>query len=373
MQKHEIENWALQVIEQVEQKRSVEDSLVELKATFIDAKKAARIIAGHANAAKGIPILWLIGVDEVQGVVGVNFSAYADWIAQVNKEFDGIYPYITDLNIYARGKYILALLIETDRAPFVIKNPDGGRITFEVPWLSNTSTRTAKRDDLLRILSPLQKFPTVEIHEGIVTRHILLKKVSMQGSTVLGEEIYEGERVAEWSLSLKLYFISNSQARVFIPFHYCKIDFVILAHPISGQFNNLSASFEQSGSGSLSSHVRGTATEIVIDGAGMILLNANAQLPGIPRDLQHTKLQVTFAFKLHGSNYSFPVVANFMEESAIQKKQRLPTPAIKKNVYAENIIQFPDFDEGQTESRKELTYKEKDIAEIYKWHFIREY
>lgn len=49
MRKTDIEFWALSIIERVEKGQPVEDSRVELKGDWIDPKKAARRIAGHAN------------------------------------------------------------------------------------------------------------------------------------------------------------------------------------------------------------------------------------------------------------------------------------------------------------------------------------
>ena len=56
----QIENWALDVINSVDAGHPSEDARVELKAEWIEAQKAARQIAGHANAARGDPILWLV-------------------------------------------------------------------------------------------------------------------------------------------------------------------------------------------------------------------------------------------------------------------------------------------------------------------------
>lgn len=64
MRQIEIEAWVLRVIEQVKRGQSNEDSRVELKARWIEPEKAARQIAGHANAARGDKILWIIGLDE---------------------------------------------------------------------------------------------------------------------------------------------------------------------------------------------------------------------------------------------------------------------------------------------------------------------
>lgn len=69
MRMNDIENWALKIIDRVQSSQPVEDSRVELKAQWpVELNKAARQIAGHANAAHGESILWLIGIDEKEGV-----------------------------------------------------------------------------------------------------------------------------------------------------------------------------------------------------------------------------------------------------------------------------------------------------------------
>jgi hypothetical protein len=61
----EIEAWVLRVVDQVKKGQPNEDRRVELKAEWIEPpEKAARQIAGHANAARGSNILWIIGLDE---------------------------------------------------------------------------------------------------------------------------------------------------------------------------------------------------------------------------------------------------------------------------------------------------------------------
>jgi hypothetical protein len=77
---HEIESWALNVIDRVLAKQSIEDDRVEAKAIWPDdTKKTARQLAGQANAARGEPILWLIGVEEKrarsQGWILANWQA----------------------------------------------------------------------------------------------------------------------------------------------------------------------------------------------------------------------------------------------------------------------------------------------------------
>ena len=59
-----------------------------------------------------------------------------------------------------------ALYFETDRAPFVVKNQEGGTIQREVPWREATGVKSATRSQLLRLLSPLQRLPSLEVIGG---------------------------------------------------------------------------------------------------------------------------------------------------------------------------------------------------------------
>jgi hypothetical protein len=179
----EIEAWALRLLEQVESGSFVEDSLVELKSEWPEAKKTARQLAGHANAARGARILWLIGADEKRGIVGASFNELASWHSQLETEFDGIAPSLFSLNVPWQGKTVCALLFETERAPFVVKNsafntPGGGPVSLEVPWREGTRTRSASRNDLIRLLEPIRLQPTVEVLGGTLT-----VKPKQQGAT----------------------------------------------------------------------------------------------------------------------------------------------------------------------------------------------
>ena len=110
MEKNDIERWAWTIIRRVEKKHPSEDFTVELKTIWpTDAKKVARQIAAHANAALGNELLWLIGVDEASGVTGADFAELSNWWTQVKSEFDGATPDIIPLNIDINGRTIVAL------------------------------------------------------------------------------------------------------------------------------------------------------------------------------------------------------------------------------------------------------------------------
>jgi hypothetical protein len=162
MRQAEIEFWALGVIAAITEGRRVEDSRVELKAQWPDPIKAARRIAGHANAARGEEFLWLLGVDEEKGVVGVNPDDLANWWAATAAYFDGPVPAMTPVTIYQGSTIVLALQIDSVSAPFVVRNPvfgtaGGGPVEFEVPWREMTSTRSARHSDLIRLLVALRQ------------------------------------------------------------------------------------------------------------------------------------------------------------------------------------------------------------------------
>ncbi len=276
MKAHQIESWALSIIERVEAGQPIEDSRVELKSEWIPAEKAARRIAGHANAASGAPILWLIGVDEGEGAVGARREDLADWYPQVQSQFDGLAPQLVDHDIPVGDKTIVALLFETERAPFVVKNPcfgkeGGGPVALEVPWREATSTRSARRADLLRLLSPLQALPDFEV---------------LGGTLVVRRETRGGESVLDWQLSLELYVETGGEDRVVIPFHRCRATCKVLARAGWMAFDEIRlnppgfVSFE--GPTELRSKtVDSTEDEILIYGPGKCRLNASLVTSGL--------------------------------------------------------------------------------------------
>ncbi|WP_327585033.1 hypothetical protein OHA25_56605 [Nonomuraea sp. NBC_00507] len=168
----EIEAWVRRIVDRVERGSVVEDGRVELKSIWPDdANKAARRIAGHCNASAGEAALWIIGVDEKSGVAGVSGQDMAAWWAKVKSEFDSQAPAVRDLIVNIEGKEVIALAFETDRAPFVVRNPSygksgGGPVEREVPWRDGTSVRSATRADLIRLLLPTTALPTIDVISG---------------------------------------------------------------------------------------------------------------------------------------------------------------------------------------------------------------
>jgi hypothetical protein len=217
MNPRQIEAWALRIIDRVKSGQPNEDFLVELKRTWIPEDKAARRIAGHANSVYGESILWLIGVDEKEGVIGVEANDLSAWYPKVESQFDGISPRLTPLNIPIENKTVVALLFETERAPFLVKNPaygkpNGGSISLEVPWRENTSVRSANRSDLIRLLTPLELLPEIEIlHRSLE-------------ATIAGMNDRGNSYADELKFSADLYIVPKGEKKIVIPFHRCKVD-----------------------------------------------------------------------------------------------------------------------------------------------------
>lgn len=216
----EIEHWALTVIEQVELGQPNEDTRVELKSDWIDPSKAARQVAGHANASRGDPILWLVGVNQENGVTGVAHIELASWLPQVVSHFDGLAPEAVDLNIPHDGMTVVALFFLTDRAPYVVKNPEfgvtrGHVISLETPWREGTTTRSAKRSELVRILVPRLSLPDVEVLSAELT--------------LAHHDKYR------WDLEINFYISPVIGEMLVIPNHRCKAD--ILVSPLGLSFD----------------------------------------------------------------------------------------------------------------------------------------
>jgi hypothetical protein len=286
MRPHQIENWALNVVERVESDQPIEDSRVELKSDWIDVQKAARRIAGHANASRGAPILWLIGVHETKGVVGAQHEELADWYEGVKAQFSGLAPQVSDYNIPVGDKTVVALLFQTDRVPFVVKNPvygkqGGGPVELEVPWRENTSVRSATRSDLLRLLSPLQTLPSFEVLGGTLK---VTRRIYRDGSMFQEHHLY-------WSLDLELYAGVPPEVQVVIPFHQCDATFEVPESIERTAFDEVSLQpprrFVSGQPKLLSLTIDSTRDEVLIYGPGKLHLKASQHTPVIQASFEN--------------------------------------------------------------------------------------
>jgi hypothetical protein len=178
MRSSEIEYKVLRVLDVLRAGAFVEDSLIELKADWSEAPKAARRIAGACNAARGEPVLWIVGADERRGILGAPPVNPADWWAQVASQFEAVTPEHTVVTLTVPEGIVTAFCFLTDRAPFVVKNPvhgmpQAGPVTYEVPWRAATGVRSATRADLLRLLVPRAHFPRIDVLSASAQKSLL--------------------------------------------------------------------------------------------------------------------------------------------------------------------------------------------------------
>jgi hypothetical protein len=263
----QLEHRVLQIVDAVKARQVPEDSRVELKAQWPVAGeyKTARKLAGHANAARGAPILWIIGVDERGGsVTGAPENELANWWPAVQKHFNGVPPMLLyNISVPVDGNNVVALLFDTSRAPFVVTVPGGGAVDREVPWREGNQTRSAKREDLIRVLVPVQILPDVEM---------------LQGALFLFEN--DGRRstagIATWRLELVFYLMPPSRDVLYFPFHRCSTSFRLRS---SDQRFDLKDRVElcSVGKEGLSSNIAVTTSDLVVSGPGLARLVAETK------------------------------------------------------------------------------------------------
>jgi len=163
-----VEQWTLKAVEAM-LNGAGEDAQVEFKRELsTDFPKLAKRIAGHANAARGEPILWVVGVDAGQKKVtlGTLPEDGANYWPQMWSKFDGPHPELVDLAVDYEGTSLLALGFQCDLVPYVVRTgQDSPR--FEVPWREGTRVDSATRSQLIRMMMPVIATPVVEYRHVI--------------------------------------------------------------------------------------------------------------------------------------------------------------------------------------------------------------
>lgn len=167
MTPRDVEVWAGQVLEEIAAGRTIEDTLVELKAEWpTNHLKTARRIAAHANAARGETILWLFGASDKDGgsIPGVNPTEFQNWWGQVRKIFNEDFPVPIERRVIYGKLQVMAVAFLTNLAPYVITVPEK-EVGFsrEVPFREGQDTKSATRSQLVRILAPVNRLPLIEI------------------------------------------------------------------------------------------------------------------------------------------------------------------------------------------------------------------
>jgi hypothetical protein len=152
----ELEIKVLDVVEARRRGEKVEDDLVECKLDWPDVSKA-RQFAGLCNNARGSDVLLIIGLNEKTGSVHpLGSTDPATWWTSFQARFDEAAPNLTaHLRVaVGDGEFVTALGFDTSRVPFLVKSRDGSAPHFEIPIRDGTTTRSAHRHEVLRLLGP---------------------------------------------------------------------------------------------------------------------------------------------------------------------------------------------------------------------------
>lgn len=305
MKSQELENRVLQIAAAAVRGEQIEDSRIELKSDWPDAKKAARRLAAHANSARSDWILWVIGLDEKgRSVRPAREAGFTEWWAKVAAEFESVSLDPQVLSVACDGGTVVALFCPTDRAPYVVRNPDGGAIQFEVPWRVSNDVRSATRAQLLTLLVPLSSVPSVELLGGVLSATY---KDGPQGS---------GQRRGATDVRVSLYVTPQRQERIVFPFHRCRARVQFSDSPavdLGGLSIHPDFGYTKSGVGgkreSYSPNAEVSQTEVILDGPTRLTLSARSLQPIESFDVARSSVSVEFS--LHAVNQplrSFSIV-----------------------------------------------------------------
>ena len=286
MRPRDVEAWALRVLDQINQGGRVEDTLVECKfqSDPEDAPRIARRLAGLCNAARGEPVLWLIGIKEDDGTRQDVTIDFAHWWSRVQARFDEIAPNPVNINVVTSGHTLLAIAFETDRAPFVVKHPDNDqKVSRDVPWRDGTSVRSIKRNELFRILTLKSSMPCIEFIHGFL-------KFEFQYDPACGIIQEEADAIKEINAVLSLYFVGDMKNWSVFPNHKTEASLEIEGCP------NLSARRVSFGIRGLpmgvdSPFVKASENEVAVLGPGMVSLSTTFKdevLPNVNFDARYT-------------------------------------------------------------------------------------
>ena len=225
-------------------------------------RQVARRLAAQANAARGRDVLWLVGVEPAGSVRGADAGRFDDWLAGLLPFFDGLAPSITVCNVPAgqrsgkRGPApVAALLVETDRAPFVVRT--GGRAgSMEVPWReADGALRTAGRLELIKLLSPLQELPQLEILEAELTFY------------KNPHPTYASKAAFRWTLDGSVYVMPRADSHVVVPLHRCRGGLTTATGDFSSPASEINLTADKN-----SPAIRLTDSAALVEGLGRVFI-----------------------------------------------------------------------------------------------------
>lgn len=214
----DLEARVITAVDQIRAGQPVEHDFIECKRDWPRENKA-RQLAGSLNRAGGDPVIYIIGIDEGTGAIfDVPATEVSDWWTQITSKFDQTPPEMIrhmPVHIGDNGEHVVAVAFASDRAPYVVRtgNPNP---SLEVPIREGTHTRTARRDELLRLLIPTVSVPsTVMLKAGFRLDRV--------------ETAIHGVRSTDFKPygDLRIYFEHSSRELVTLPTHGMRGNLVV--------------------------------------------------------------------------------------------------------------------------------------------------
>ena len=153
-------------------------------------------------------------------------------------------------------------------------------MSLEVPWRDGTAIRSARREDLVRLLVPLQRLPSIELLDGSATvdRHDGINP----GYGGQPSEIERSEHL-RWGIRLTLYLTPHTSELLTLPFHRATMTFQIgsTEPPIDANVTlNPPYQYTSGPKGKLDSHtIRATSAEAIIEGPGRMYAECEYKEP----------------------------------------------------------------------------------------------
>jgi len=301
----QVEAWVLSVVDRVREKQRIEDDRVELKADWPEVAKAARRVAGHANTSGGDSVLWIIGLHEERGVVPFAGTDPAMWVQQLYAHFDGLGPYVETLSVPTSDGVVYALLFDTARRPFVVKNsahgnPGAGPVSLEVPWREGTAVRSARREDLIRLLVPALQLPTFEVLEMYAS-----------ASPVAPSGKHPSRRLG-WFVSVGLYVTPRTSDMVVLPVHRVSLELLNPGQPALQMKGISLVPPSESRSKSGSHTIIGTSSEAIISGPGRLFVRGTFYEPEIPLSAKPPDTEVRLRLMAAGNHHPMEIVVRLL-------------------------------------------------------------
>lgn len=215
----DLEAKVVGVVDRIRATQLVENDLIECKRDWPKDNKA-RQLAGSLNRAAGDPVIYIIGIDEQTGeIFDVSNTDVLDWWTQITGQFDQMPPEMMrhiSVPVGNGGEHVIALAFASDRAPYVTKT-GSAKPSLEVPMREGTGTRTARRDELLRILIPAASAPRATVlRSELYLEHYpeVIEVQDSSGMSTRGQA--EGVNIHG---SIRIYFEHDGRGLTTMPAH----------------------------------------------------------------------------------------------------------------------------------------------------------